>query len=367
MIRVAIIGLGAVTQNIHLPAYAQLKNRISLVAGCDPNPEARKRAREHWNLPEVFDDPRKMLEATAPDIVSVCTPPFLHHEQTLLALEHGCHVFCEKPMAESLDQADEIIEASERTNRLVVINNQFPYMKIHLAAKQKIGSPEFGRLLFLHARQTFRPTENTEAAWRGEMQRRLCFEFGVHVFELIRFFFEDSPVKIFAHMPNPKPEIKSDPINMISVEFADGRAASILLDRLSRGPERYLDMHLDGEFASIHTSIGGEVRFEAGMHTREKRPFMNFQFAQGGKALLQNGNRSEVIARDGINPFASSTAHHFSNFISAIEDGGIPPGSATDNRNTLALVFAAYDSAQSGQAVEMSRYRQRTYNTLAIS
>ncbi len=308
-----------------------------------------------------------MIAETKPDLVSICTPPFLHHEQTLLALSHGCHVFCEKPMAESLDQADEIIEAAERANRLVVINNQFPYMKIHLAAKKKIGSPEFGRLLFLHARQTFRPTETTEAAWRGEMPRRLCFEFGVHVFELIRFFFEDNPVKIFSHMPNPKPEIKSDPVNLISVEFADGRAASILLNRLSRGSERYLDMHLDGEFASIHTSIGGEVRFEAGIYTREKRPFANFRFAQGGKALLQNGNRAEVIARDGINPFASATAHHFSNCISAIEDGGSPPGAAADNRNTLALVFAAYDSAQSGQAVEMSRYRQRTSNTLAIS
>src|SRR5260370_6765015 len=189
MIRVAIIGLGAVTRNIHLPAYAQLGRKVSVVAGCDPDSAGRSFLRSKYQFAQTYDNPDQMIAETKPDLVSICTPPFLHHEQTLLALSHGCHVFCEKPMAESLDQADEIIEAAERANRLVVINNQFPYMKIHLAAKKKIGSPEFGRLLFLHARQTFRPTETTEAAWRGEMPRRLCFEFGVHVFELIRFFF----------------------------------------------------------------------------------------------------------------------------------------------------------------------------------
>ena len=356
MIHVAIIGLGAVTRNIHLPAYRQLGGEVSVVAGCDTDGAARTLAQERWHLPEVYDDPKEMIEKTKPDIVAICTPPSLHREQSLMALDYGCHVFCEKPLAESLEQADQIVWASERAKRFVVVNNQFPYMNIHLAAKRLIGSPEFGRLLFLHAWQTFHPTEVTEAAWRGALQRRVCFEFGVHVFELIRFFFEDEPVKLFAHMPNPKPDAKSDVINLISVEFADGRAASIVLNRLSKGPERYLDMRLDGEFASIHTSIGGRVGFEAGIHTRDKRPFVGFNFVQGGQAVLQKGNRSRMIAKDRINPFASATAHHFGNFVNAIRNGGLPPGTAADNRKTLALVFAAYDSAQSNAAIEMSRY-----------
>ncbi len=356
MVRVAIIGLGAVTRNIHLPAYTQLGDKVQIVAGCDLEEEARSLVARKWSLPETYDNPQKMIEKTKPDIVSICTPPSLHHEQTLMALRYGCYVFCEKPLAESLEQADSIVKASESAKRFVVVNNQFPYMNIHLAAKRLVNSPEFGRLLFLHAWQTFHPTEVTEAGWRGTLQRRLCFEFGVHVFELIRFFFEDEPIKIFAHMPNPKPDAKSDLINIISVEFADGRAASIVLNRLSKGPESYLDMRLDGEFASIHTSIGGRVGFEAGIHTRDKRPFLGFNFVQGGQAVLQNGNRSKVIAKDKINPFASATAHHFGNFINAIRNGGLPPGTAADNRKTLALVFAAYDSAQSNAAVEMSRY-----------
>jgi predicted dehydrogenase len=356
MIRLAIIGLGAVTRNIHVPAYAKLKEKVKVVAGCDIDTDVRTWAEKKWQLPEVYENPQEMIEKTKPDIVAVCTPPFLHNQQTRMALDYGCHVFCEKPLAENLAQADEMIQGSEAAKRFVVVNTQFPYMNIHQAAKEMIGSQEFGRLLFLHAWQTFRRTEATEAGWREKMQRRLCFEFGVHVFELIRFFFEATPAKIYAHMPTPNPEIKSDVINVISLEFSDGRAASIVLDRLSQGPERYLDVRLDGEFASIHTSIGGEIRFDFGIHTKERRPFIGLNFVKGGKAVLQNGTRSKVIGKDGINPFASATAVHLSNFIDSIQKDEEPAASAKENRTTLALAIAAYDSALSGKGIELEKY-----------
>jgi D-apiose dehydrogenase len=356
MTSVAIIGLGAVVRNIHMPAYARLGEKVRVVAGCDPNPVAREFARERWRLP-MFEDPREMIKSARPDVVAVCTPPWLHREQVLLALEHGCHVFCEKPLAVDLSEADDMVRASKQAGRVVVVNNQFPYMNIHLAAKKMIGSPQFGNLLYLHAWHTMRTDDVTEAGWRGGLSRRLCFEFGVHVLELVRFFFEDNPTRILAHMPNPLGRAKCDVINIITLEFADGRGASIVLDRVSRGPERYLDMRLDGESAIVHTSIGGRVRFEAGIHTRERRPFLGFSFVKGGKAVLQNGNRSKMIAKDGINPFGDSTARHFAGFLQAIQDGSEPPGNVRDNRNTLALVMGAYESAASGKWIEMSQYQ----------
>jgi predicted dehydrogenase len=354
MIRVAIIGLGAVTRNIHLPAYARLRDRTRVVAGCDVDAAARAWAAKH--LPEIYDDPGEMIRRARPDVVAICTPPALHHEQAIAALSQGCHVFCEKPLAMSLAEADEIIGASERAKRLIVVNTQFPAMKIHQEAKQAIGAPEFGRLLFLQAWQTYRPGEASETGWRSEMARRLCFEFGVHVFELIRFFFGDAPRRIFAHMPSPAPPHKAEVINLISMEFADGRAAAVMLNRLSRGPERYLEMRLDGEHASIHTSIGGEASVEFGLRTRERRPYIGLNFAPGGKATLQRGNREKIIARDGINPFASATAVHFGRMIDALERGVEPPAAARDNRQTLALAFAAYDSAQAGAWVDTGPY-----------
>jgi len=312
------------------------------VGGCDPDESARTAfVRLQPGVP-VFDDLDKMLETTRPDIVSICTPPSLHVSHCLIALKEGCHVLCEKPLAETLAQADEIISAAENAKRHVVVNSQFPFMKIHAAAKAHFGRPDFGRLLFLHASQTFRPTPATEAGWRGEMSRRLGFEFGVHVFELIRFFFEEEHVSITARMPNPAQQ-KGDVLNIVAVEFRDGRAAAILLDRLCKGPERYLDLRLDGEFAAITTSIGGELALKAGLHTQGRRPYLAIDFVKGGKAVWQNGNRSRILAREGLNPFASATAVHLRNFIDALAENRKPTGDARDHRKTLALIFAAYE------------------------
>src|SRR5260370_3130279 len=162
MIRVAVLGRGAVTRNIELPAYAQMKDRVTIVGGCDVDRAAQDLAQGKWKLPHVCNDARELIDATKPDIVSVCSPSTLHLEHATLALKAGFHVFCEKPLADNLEQADEIIEASKKTGKLVVVNNQFPYMKIHTAAKQLAASPEFGRLLYLHAWQTFLPSQATQ-------------------------------------------------------------------------------------------------------------------------------------------------------------------------------------------------------------
>src|SRR3970282_2167960 len=118
---------------------------------------------------------------------------------------------------ENLDQVDKIIEMEDHAKRHVVVNNEFRYMQIHSKAKELIGKAEFGELRYLHAWQTFIPTDHTEAGWRNQLEKRVCFEFGSHVFDLIRFFFGKTPTKIFAHMPRPVPGIKTDLINVVSV------------------------------------------------------------------------------------------------------------------------------------------------------
>ena len=77
---------------------------------------------------------------------------------------------------------------------------------------------------------------------------------------------------------------------------------------------------------------------------------------KGGQAVLQQAERATVIGTDGMNPFASATAVHFGNFLSAIERGLVLSGTAEDHKATLALTLAAYDAAESGKAVAIAPY-----------
>lgn len=354
MTRLAIVGLGAVTRNIHLPAYARLQGTVEVVGGCDPDADAR--ARVAGQVPAVFESVDAMLEQTRPDVVAVCTPPSMHLAHCRAAFEAGCHVLCEKPLAMTLEDAAAIVEAAKAAGRQVVVNAQFPYMATYQAAKAALGTADVGRLLFLHAWQTFRRTDATEAGWRGEMTRRLAFEFGVHVFELVRYFFDATPNHLMAHLPAPLPGEHADVVNTIALGFPDGRGAAIVLDRVSQGPHRYLELRLSAERAAIHTSIGGEVRVAAGLHTSTRRPFLDVSVVKGGKAVLQQGERERVLAKEDLNPFAAATARHLTQFLEAVAAGQTPRGTAEDHLETLALALATYASAETGRAVDPLAY-----------
>ena len=358
--RIAFIGLGAAAHNIHLPACRLLRARVEVVAGCDPEPAARKRASTTWKIPAVYEDPATMLSEVSADWVVIVTPPAMHREHALLALRAGAHVFCEKPLAETLADADAMIAAARVAGRELVVNNQFPYMACHHAARQEIGQPSFGRLLFMHAWHTMRPPAHDESGWRGSLQRRVGFEFGIHVMDLARYFFGEDPARVYARMPQPDARVSFDAINLVTLDFAGGRSASIVLDRLSKGPERYLDIRLDGEHAAIHTSLGGRLDLSMGVHTRARRPYVRLRVVGGAHATLQTGDNERLLARDGLDLFAAATARHLGNVFDAIASGARIPAHAIDNRRSLALVLASYDSAARGMPVDVAPYLAST-------
>jgi len=335
--RIAITGLGACARQIHLPAYKRLPG-LQVVGGCDPI--ARP---ENFSFP-VFSSAPEMLEKTKPDILTVATPPASHFELASSALNAGCHVFCEKPFVSSLEEADAIIALARRVDRQVVVNNQYRFMRTQRAAKLKIGSPEFGDLLFLSMQQTFFVTQETEAGWRGQDPQRTAKEFGTHALDLCRYFFDENPSVISARMPRAGSPNGPDYLDLIQLEFSRDRVALVTLDRLSRGRHRYLDVRLDGEVASIETSLGGRLEGRAGIRPATRRPFLSVDIAMGGRARLCHGESFSILAKEPLNVFAAATAELLRAFLAALDRGETPPCNAADNRHTLALMLAAYES-----------------------
>ena len=69
-------------------------------------------------------------------------------------------------------------------------------MNIHEVAKNSLDSPDFGELLFMSAHQTFYVSQKTEGGWRGQDLQRTCKDFGIHVLDLCRFYFDEDPVSV---------------------------------------------------------------------------------------------------------------------------------------------------------------------------
>lgn len=123
-LRVAIIGAGIGRE--HLAAYRELPERFTVSTVCDLD-EQRARSIIEGSDIAVSSDLAAVMGNSEIDIVDVCLPPHLHFDTTLAALEAGKHVVCEKPLVNSLAQADKLIAASVRTGRTITPVFQYRY------------------------------------------------------------------------------------------------------------------------------------------------------------------------------------------------------------------------------------------------
>jgi predicted dehydrogenase len=348
-LRIALLGLGQAAQNIHLPALRSLGRQFEIAAACDPD------AATHSAVPgtKVYADASEAISAGGIDAVDIVSPPSSHCEQACAALAAGLHVFCEKPLATTLAEADRMLAAAAEAKRTLAVNGQFPDMAIHQAAQTEIGSPRFGRLLLMQATQSFRTNAATEAGWRKDAPRRVAFDFGVHLFDLAAYFFGELPKSISCSISSLGTPVR-EAATAIHLEFCSGGAASFVLNRVSAGEERYCDIVLSGVDSEVRCSIGGRADLEFGIAARSRMPYARARFAMGGTAERIQAGRSHLLAREGTNPFAAATAARLGAFYDEIRRDKPMPRSAAYHREMLALALAAYESAETGCRIDMA-------------
>ena len=122
-LRVGVVGCGSVAQIAHIPAFLRLKN-VVLQAVCDKNKKLGKETTGKFHIPKAYSELTEMLLAESLDIVDICTPPQIHATLAMEALQHGCHVLIEKPMALKTSDCEEMLNASLHNNvKLCIVHN----------------------------------------------------------------------------------------------------------------------------------------------------------------------------------------------------------------------------------------------------
>ena len=126
-IKVAFVGAGGIA-GYHLGHLQKIED-VECVGFCDAvRDKAEARAKEFGG--KVYSEHRRMLDATKPDAVYVCTPPFAHGQYELDAVAAGCHLFVEKPIALSMDMANEVRLAIKKAGVLSAVGYQDRYQDI---------------------------------------------------------------------------------------------------------------------------------------------------------------------------------------------------------------------------------------------
>lgn len=189
-LRYAVIGMGNISP-YHLRDIA-VQPGITVVGFADAaDPQTWKVAPEHAAVPR-YQDVEKMLRETKPDLVSICTPNKFHHTYTLLALKHGAHVTCEKPMAMTVAEAEGMEAARAAAGKLGGINFSYRNVASFRFARELLAAGELGRLMRVNVGylQSFLGAPATLYSWRNDASLAgfgALGDLGVHMIDGVHF------------------------------------------------------------------------------------------------------------------------------------------------------------------------------------
>ena len=351
--RFGVVGLGWAARALQLPALRSIPS-VEVAGGFD-SAAAQRTSWEHETGVAAYASLEELVERTAPEAVIIATPPDLHEEQCVQALELGLHIVCEKPFVVGVAQADRVLAAAERAGRQVAVNHEFREKPIFKAIQQRVARQEDGRLVFCQIWQLMDlPPWQEPAPWRAAMADRALLEGGVHLVDLMVSIFGSQPEAVYAsHSTGLQQEQRSDAINLLTLEFPHGRLAQVTIDRLCRGGTRYVELRADCERATLRASAGGRASVRIGMK-RAERPGIQAEVASGGLAWVERGTNRRTLARNTRDAAQRATAALLAQIVRAFEQGLEPPSSGREARTALAVIEGAYESARTGRRVELA-------------
>ena len=156
---IGFIGTGF-ARKVQMPCFAECQNAriVSAASGRLANAKA---AADEFNFSHYTDNWRETVDHAEVDLVCITTPPNLHLEQTLYALERGKHVLCEKPMAMSVAEAETMTAKAAEKNVLALIDHELRFQNGRLKAFEMLRSGAIGKIR--HAKYNFRAPQRGDA------------------------------------------------------------------------------------------------------------------------------------------------------------------------------------------------------------
>lgn len=351
--RIAVIGCGEAGYEMHLPALRQMKS-VQVVGACDNDSARLERAASRFSVP-VFSDYRKMLADAKPDVVIVATPPDMHTHMCIDAISAGCHIICEKPFVPNVGEGREIVAVAEKNGKRIALNHEFREMPIFRALLDATKSDRSGKVFFASLWQNTDVPPWTEKGWRGAMLRRTLHEAGIHLIDYILALFGELPMWAWASMSaGGLSDSGSDALVVVSLEFASGRIAQLVQNRLCKGETHYFEVRADTPSASYRASFGGRARVTTGLY-RSTSPHLRIDYGVSGLAWIEQANKRSLLARNPAEPRVVSTRLVLERSLAAFENGGRPPATAEDALDALRVIEACYESASTGVRTQVAR------------
>jgi len=321
-LNVGIIGCGWAGEQ-HARAYSNLVD-VQILATADIDEEKARGLAGKWTLKRWYKDYRKLFKDPKMDAVSICLPHYLHCQVAVEAAEAGKHILCEKPIANNLDEADAMIRAAEKAGVTLMIAENVRFHPINLRLKELIDQNRIGEVFFA---RIFRDHEMHDS-----LRRRPWFlnkekaGGGIHDVDALRMLVGEVETISLFQAKSMFPEMQGDDTVAALLKF-ERDALGVVTESFSTKTFRPL------------SPIGCPTVINGSLGTITVRDDEVEIYSD--KAELNMCIREKVEERD---TFIEETRH----FVECVKSGKMPITSGKEERRTLAVVCAGYESLSSG-------------------
>jgi predicted dehydrogenase len=340
MLRFALVGCGRIAKR-----HAELlgKGQIAgakLAAVCDIVPEKARALAEPLGV-RHYADMHEMMRRERPDVVSVLTESGRHAEHTVQLAPYGSHVVVEKPMALTLDDADEMIRACDRhgVRLFVVKQNRFNVPVVKL--REALDAGRFGKLILgtVRVRWCRRQDYYDQDAWRGTwaLDGGVLTNQASHHVDLLEWMMGDVE-SVYARSTTALARIETEDTAVVVLKFRSGALGVIEATTAARPTDLEGSISVLGERGAVE--IGGfAVNHMKLWRFEETRP-----------------DDAEVLAKYSVNPpsvYGFGHQAYYEHVVDCIRNERRHLVDGLEGRRSLELISAIYESVETGREVAL--------------
>ncbi|WP_299535964.1 Gfo/Idh/MocA family oxidoreductase [Ulvibacterium sp.] len=334
-LKFAIFGTGF-WANFQIPGWQELDGVTCVAAYNRTRSKADTMARK-FGIPRVYDDAEELLEKEELDFVDICTDVNTHLPVTRLAAGRGIHVVCQKPMAPSLKQAQELVDTCTSSGVKLFINENFRWQAPIREFKRildsgQIGTPFKARISFCSAFPVF-----DNQPFLAELEHFILTDIGSHVLDISRFLFGEART-LYCSTHRINPNIKGEDV------------ANVFM-RMEKGVSCYVEM----SYASL---LEKEAFPQVLILVEASRGSLKLSHDYTIRITTDTGTEDKVVRPklyDWIDP-EYAVVH--SSIVDCQQDvlnglrGETSEMTGTDNLKTVELVWGSYRSAETNELIK---------------
>lgn len=336
-IRLCLVGAGRAGQ-VHANSIVHSIPGAAVVAVVDADESTKNTTADRFAIEGRFASLEEAIDDCAFDAVVITTPTFTHRGMTILAASHGKHVFCEKPMALSLSECDDMVEVARRNGVVLQIGFMRRFDPDFEAAFARIQAGEIGKPLIIKS-LTHGPGLPPHWARDIRTSNGMLAEVNSHDWDCVRWLAGSNPARIYADVGNFKGAAKG----VDTPGFYDAALAQIRFE--------------SGAMASISGVCPCEYGYDARVEIVGERGILQIGELRGQSVVICTNRDQGLISpiyRTWQERFADAYIREMRHFAGNIREESRPRVGGEDGKWAVAMVLAATRSFQEGRAVALA-------------